>query len=505
MKIGKKIFITSFIILICVPQIVWALLYLTSRDLYESLNAGPDEKRNAQALVFDDIGDVGNVLSAYVDDHAPFRGALITLCQKIETGSENIYIDAVSALTGSGSDSQMSVDLDALDALGGTGTSSGSEDAGGTQAQADLDYKLVETVFPTCTEEGYERYVCDETGDSYVTPIPANGHDGTLIEVSESSYTTWGYEKYECSVCGRIYYENIVPKLVDTSYLAPRTSGGSTIFGRFDWLFFMGNDSLSYYKGTNLLSEEELADYAARVQRLQELCDERGIELYFMFIPNKEQVYSEYMPSYEVETEHKRVEVLTDYLRENTDATVLYPLAELRAGDFYHQTYSRYDTHWNLWGGFIGVQLLYNAMGRETIDIADAAEMAYPFPSERNDLILLGGLDATTFPEDTDYLVDYKPEVLFFLDSYDPVAHFTSTSENEEYFVLVGDSFLEMLRPYITRDYMHTLYLRRTNEYACREDILNADILVVETVERYDGQVYESMEALIDILENGDP
>lgn len=486
---------------------IWVLLFFASRNLYDSLYTGPNENRYAQALVFEDINDVGNVLSSYIDDHAPFRGVLISLCQKIETGSEKAYMTAVSFLSGSGNEGQTTVDISALESLGGISSSGAESPALQTEPQvfSEDEYELAESILPTCEEDGYERYICLETGDSYDKILPATGHSGMLVCISQSSYNTWGYEEYECSTCGKLYRLNIVPKLVNTDYLAPRTTGVATIVGRYNWLFYTGNDSLSYYKGTNLLNDEELASYALKLQKLKDLCDEHGIELCLMIIPNKEQVYSEYMPSYEVQTEYKRGEALTDYLRENTDAKVIYPLRELKAGDFYHQTYYKYDTHWNMWGSFIGTRLLNREIGsdRETgLDSIDLLNIPVTeMVSDKTDLILLGGLDLSAYHADIDYVVDYKPDIQFEAVSVSPTGRYISTANNNTHLVLIGDSFQTMMIPYMVKDYAYTTFIQRGRESECSEDILNADILVIEAVERYDSVAFFSMDGLIDMLE----
>ena len=67
-------------------------------------------------------------------------------------------------------------------------------------------HNYVDTVTgPTCTEEGYTTYVCDDCGDTYVdNKVAANGHtfdkhvDGKAATCREEGYTDY----YVCSVCG---------------------------------------------------------------------------------------------------------------------------------------------------------------------------------------------------------------------------------------------------------------------------------------------------------------
>ncbi len=64
--------------------------------------------------------------------------------------------------------------------------------------------EIVEIVPPTCTEDGYSRYICSVCGEEYKTDwVWAEGHTkGEIVEVVPPTCTSEGYTKYRCSVCG---------------------------------------------------------------------------------------------------------------------------------------------------------------------------------------------------------------------------------------------------------------------------------------------------------------
>lgn len=306
------------------------------------------------------------------------------------------------------------------------------------------------------------------------------------------------------------YRENWAPALAawfygDDSYLLPITEGDMVLFGRDGWLYYVGEDSLAYYRGTNLLSEEKLQAYAELTARLQELCDERGIRLQLMVIPNKEQVYSEYMPSYTLASEKKRVPLLVEYLRQNTSVNIIYPLEELQAAKADWQVYYRYDTHWNSMGAMIGTQALLRALGMEEAAPADWEAEAGVVSG--GDLLLLGGLDAGRYQDDVCYTVKYKPEVRMLKvaggDGTDlgDIIYSMSDSKNERGLVMLSDSFRFEMAPYLQKEFSHCV-ITQCGERTClvQDSVREADVLVIAVVERYDTRIFETMKILIEIL-----
>lgn len=82
------------------------------------------------------------------------------------------------------------------------------------------NYKLKETVPSTCTEDGYDYYECTwDASHNYTEPIPAHGHDYHLIEEKcvEPTADVPGYNYYECSYDASHNYRKTVYKIGDMS------------------------------------------------------------------------------------------------------------------------------------------------------------------------------------------------------------------------------------------------------------------------------------------------
>lgn len=71
------------------------------------------------------------------------------------------------------------------------------------------DYRFLETVRPTCTELGYDRFQCSGCGALQKTNyVPATGHDYNTIVIREASCQQGGLELHMCKNCGSYYTES---------------------------------------------------------------------------------------------------------------------------------------------------------------------------------------------------------------------------------------------------------------------------------------------------------
>lgn len=71
------------------------------------------------------------------------------------------------------------------------------------------DYRYLETVRPTCTELGYDRFQCNGCGAlQKANYVPSSGHDYDEITIREASCQQGGFILNMCSDCGDHYTEN---------------------------------------------------------------------------------------------------------------------------------------------------------------------------------------------------------------------------------------------------------------------------------------------------------
>ena len=529
-KIIRRISIALFLCVLILPPVSWAVLKLVCGDnsrVMERLDYDLGENRELAAFPDDaDIGSITSELEAYYNDHAPYRSALITINRRINSKLERAYTMNVQPVLVALAD--MTHTATKPDVSGNEGSNEGQTDTENSTRYAQGDNAgengaIKDNIIENSADDqnggnadvGKEESSTsgknehgsisggvdseDMSGDTHSGQKPGNGEN----ESGEMSSNAGGVNE-----SGGTSENNGSADSSDKLPYFPAREMNGTIFGRDDWMFCNYDNSIAYYCGSNLMSEQQMKDKLSLMQKLQNICDSRGVQLQFMIAPNKEQVYSEYMPTYTIENSYKRVPGFIDYVKRNSSVKIIYPIDELCAAKSTMSTYYKYDTHWNHYGSFIATQALYKEMG---LDYVSPDSVNYSEGSCIWGLVITAGLSWKDYERDYDHIPDYKPEIeLFNTDGEidhihtekSAVYRTDSTASNQSRFVMVGDSFRLYMMPYLERDFQHVSIAHRDNIHDIEDDIRQADILVVECVERLDDSLNGTILQLIDILEN---
>ena len=343
-------------------------------------------------------------------------------------------------------------------------------------------------------------------GETDVTPTPGPGestscdHDYAVVREQEATFAHDGYVLERCTKCGNGKVSNVVLRTSLPGFFnsrRPITYEGAGFKGIHDWYFYAGDNSVGYYQGDNVLSEDECAAWASIYEELHQICEEKGIKVAFLIPPNKEQVYGEYMPSglTVVDDSAKREPVFVKYLKEhNSPIHYVYPLSQLKSGKILYETYLQQDTHWNSVGGFIGAMQVYASLGMPTTGLQNVEVELTDYAS--GDLVSLGVGPASHY---TGYSVNYKPEITVTqtysysnnvvggnVDPNSELRILESDASTTAKAVIIGDSFRHAIAPYIAKDFSKVTVTHRGDFYT-----------VSSTVMGPDGQVKESGETVM--------
>ena len=272
-------------------------------------------------------------------------------------------------------------------------------------------------------------------------------------------------------------------------------------YGREDWLYYTGDNSIGFFTGSNLLDPEEMVKWGEAFQELQKCCEAKGIRLVYFVPPNKEQVYPEYMASYRIENLPKREEIINEYMQQK-GLPFTYGLEVLKSHKTDRTIYYKQDSHWNEIGAFAATMKIYEMLGMpvtalEDIEVRNTEKTG-------GDLSNFCGY-ATTYP---DYDVIYKPEVSYTFESYRDgyIEIFHSDSENEHNLVLIGDSMRNGNKDYLARDFRQSTILFRNyiEEPEVTEALLalkEGDVLLLQIGERHDQAIYDVTQYLLGLLQ----
>lgn len=271
-----------------------------------------------------------------------------------------------------------------------------------------------------------------------------------------------------------------------------RPANENVIIGKNDWLFYNREDDgdpIANYQGNDLLSEDELEAFAANCVNIDKSLKAQGKEFIIFIAPNKERVYSEYMPEqYGKPAEMYRALQIVQYLQENTDIRVVYPYKELMeaksklSSNIYYKT----DTHWNLIGGYIGASALLKELGINMPDITSDKIKIITEGERPGDLSSMLNLNNFLKKKDPLYkVVGYDTHNMETIenDFYNVISCHAKNADPRKIYIW-RDSFASNMVQYIGSQFNDS-YLRHRNTYTYDDFVQqDPDIFVYETVER---------------------
>ncbi len=318
----------------------------------------------------------------------------------------------------------------------------------------------------------------------------------TTIETFPSQFESWlndhlPFRNQLLTLSGLFEY-----KVLQTS------SSSSVIVGKDGWLFYKGaqvadEDPVGDYMGTNLFTVEEMQKIAENFTAARDELAGRGCDFVIYFAPNKERIYSEYMPSmYGDASDNNRMNQLVQYLEENTDLTVVCAYDELmsfRKDNPDTDIYYKYDTHWNNLGAYVGAEKLVRTLGFDftALDEVEIGEIDYTESYDLARLIHLGQM-LTDCPY---YMLgNYTMHPMTQTQESDGKTFRYTTNDGTapggKLFV-IGDSFSTIIAPYLACHYQETyttFYYNYTHGQLLREE---PTTVVYEAVERYIGNMLD--------------
>ena len=339
-------------------------------------------------------------------------------------------------------------------------------------------------------------------------------HTDLKSNYEEHSFSEWhvydesnGLKARTCSVCGYDQIKDISNNLErdinnkEYTYYPYVEATKNVLYGREDWLFYLGNNSMSYYKGTNVMTNEYRDSAIAKMKKLQSVCDEKGITLIYAVFPNKDHIYEEYMPTVEGKLNAlTRLQQFNNYIQFNTSFNFIYPLTTLIEEKKNYPTYYKQDSHWNEYGGAVTAKELFKRLGWEFKDLS-IEEIEHI----GGDLASMSSLAPATYLE---------PKVTYYKDvsleqTYGStyMERYVSGNKNGKKLLFVGDSYRFSIVKFFAKEVENTLCVHRNRLTAVSSEttalleyiksLKSGDILFYSSVERLDTDMFNKLDKLI--------
>ena len=267
--------------------------------------------------------------------------------------------------------------------------------------------------------------------------------------------------------------------------------------GKEGWLFLGSikrgykkySDPIGDARNINLFSKSDLKKFGKYMRALKAWLDDRHIKYIFIIAPNKHTIYFDKLPSYiSKENKYSATDQLVEYLKENTEISVVDLRKVIIEQKEKHQLYYKTDTHWNHWAANIAQYEIMSAIEKF-------------FPNQINPEIMnlkvgfRGGGDLSNFIG----VYNFKEEDPYpiFEHSCTPIRHpkdaegrktHSFTCEGQKLNALIfRDSFFRALEPYFARKFKHSTYIWEKLNYSSLDKYVRSqhpDIIIEEWVER---------------------
>ena len=266
------------------------------------------------------------------------------------------------------------------------------------------------------------------------------------------------------------------------------------LLGSKNWLFYKSptdGNSIGDYEGTNRYSEEKMNNILESVLSKQNEIESRGIKFAIIVAPNKENIYSEYMPDNYIHAEVSSTDILIEYLLEN-GVNIVSPKQEMLDNHMKYQLYYSHDTHWNQLGAYIGVKSVLSLWDIELTSLSERTIFSKKLkenyhPSGEGDLAKMVGL-RSFFDDELEYEIDgtVLMDWSAFKKEQDEVLHYTNDkAEIRATVLLVGDSFRTSMIPALREVYEDVYVVYRSCYKLELLDEIKPDYLIAEYVERF--------------------
>ena len=255
--------------------------------------------------------------------------------------------------------------------------------------------------------------------------------------------------------------------------------------GKNDFLFYLNpqdGDIVNDYLGKNLPSELELIKLKNEYEVIDKYFSSTGAKVFFIFPPNKGEVYKEYMPEpYNNVTKTKSRQIV-DFLVNNAKINIINPYEELCNYSKKYEVYYKKDTHWNTSGSYIACsQFLKSALN---INTPTLDELSLRVATNLDDDII-NMLNLKGYIEPS---IDYRFENVntnLMTNEHTDIAFKNERAAINKKVLLIGDSYRVSFAQHLNSAFSRLRVCRRDS---VKQDVLigfKPDIVIILSVSRY--------------------
>jgi alginate O-acetyltransferase complex protein AlgJ len=259
------------------------------------------------------------------------------------------------------------------------------------------------------------------------------------------------------------------------------------IVGKNGW-YFMSGEEIRTYTGTNLFKDNELLDLTNELIKRKKIMENYGAKLVIAIVPNKSNIYPEYMPAHLTKADMGYGKQVLQHLQKNNFSVIdLY--SPLLAAKSERELYYHTDNHWNDYGAFVAANTVLQNLKQYNHHIKPLSLSDYPIKT----IIEKGGNIAKLFsieekctetnyipmPQNGLYSIEKKqnkyPVTRNF--PYPNEFELTRYAQNDSLptVLIIRDSFGTKFYPYLSEQCKKCVTIYDNWEYGLNENIIKSE------------------------------
>nr|MCS5634905.1 hypothetical protein [Myxococcota bacterium] len=243
------------------------------------------------------------------------------------------------------------------------------------------------------------------------------------------------------------------------------------VAGREGWFFFGDRDAVAHYRRIDPLGPGELKRWQSVLEERRDWLAERGIAYLVVLVPDKHEIYAEYMPAALPVAEGLRpLDQLSDQLAKHSPVEVIDLRKALEREKKNRRVYHKTGTHWNPVGAYAAYQAILTRLRTLLPSLRNAEPREVEYGQE--DIPGLGlaslvGLEHVVGEEDlsaeltrprAEIAREYRPRYARRVRRQAPFAHGVHDPALPRA-VMFRDSFGSALIPYLSEHFRRILYV----------------------------------------------
>lgn len=266
------------------------------------------------------------------------------------------------------------------------------------------------------------------------------------------------------------------------------------ILGKKDWFFDCEPNVINDFRKLQPYNGDILYVVSQILAQRQNWLSKRNIKFYVMIPPNKNRVYPELMPDAYKQEEglgHNFLDLLGMHLKLHSNVRIIDPTEELKVAKNNLDVYYSTDTHWNLYGGFIGYSKLMTEIKKDFPAVQPITEgefiYSWYFNSE-GDLAKMCGLQDVY--KRKEYVMAFRDPLKHLknpeFSSID--IHYSNTNlvdSSHLKLVMFRDSYANYLIPFLNLHFKESNYIW---SYEFMDKVIEReqpDVVVFESLQRF--------------------